>query len=142
MRVNVIDPNERFAQRPRQRFGRRNPNEQRTDQPWPVCDAHGLNLVECSIGLLQRFAEDGEDIFDVGAAGDFWDDAAVDGVEMGLRGNDVAEDRAAVLDDGGGGFVAGGFDAEDAGHGSILEAGDQREKIRSTSPLAAYKTRS
>ena len=45
--------------------------------------------------------------------GEFGDDAAVVGVDGDLRGDDVGERRRAALDDGGGGLVAGGFDAED-----------------------------
>ena len=57
--------------------------------------------------------DDGEDGFDVGAGGDFGDDAAVGLVEVDLGDDDVAQDFGAVLHYGGGGFVTAGFDAED-----------------------------
>jgi hypothetical protein len=47
------------------------------------------------------------------AAGKLGDDSAVAGVGGDLRGDDGAERVSAALDDGGGGLVAGGFDAED-----------------------------
>ena len=50
---------------------------------------------------------------EVVAGGDLRHDAAVLGVEVELRGDDVRAEVAAVLDDGGGGLVAGGLDAED-----------------------------
>ena len=52
----------------------------------------------------------GDDRAEVFAAGEFRDDAAVVGVDE-LRGDDVGEDGAAFGDDGGGGLVAGAFDA-------------------------------
>jgi len=56
---------------------------------------------------------DGIDGFDVGAGGDFGDDSAGGGVDVDLGDDDVGQDFAAVFDDCGCGFVAGGFDAED-----------------------------
>ena len=44
----------------------------------------------------------------------FEDDTAVRGVGRHLRSDDGRENARAVYDDGGGGFIAGGFDAEDA----------------------------
>lgn len=63
--------------------------------------------------------DDGEDGFEVGAGGDFGDNSAVGGENVNLRDDDVAEDVDAVFDDGGGGFVARGFDSEDF-HGAIV----------------------
>ena len=54
------------------------------------------------------------------AAGELRDDAAVEGVEVDLAGNDGGEGVGAMADDGGGGLVAGGFDAEDEAGGHDL----------------------
>jgi predicted GNAT superfamily acetyltransferase len=54
------------------------------------------------------------------AAGKFRDDAAVVGVDE-LRGDYVREDLVAVADDGGGGLVAGAFDAENEAVGHSRE---------------------
>ncbi len=64
-----------------------------------ACPAHG-------------FADDGDHVAQVLAAGKFGDDAAVVGVHQ-LRGDDVGKHGATVRDDGGGGLVAGAFDSED-----------------------------
>jgi hypothetical protein len=65
------------------------------------------------VGLLQGFGDDGGEGFEVGAGSDFRDDAAEFLVEVDLGGDDAGEDVNAIADNGGGGFVAGGFDAED-----------------------------
>ncbi len=52
-------------------------------------------------GIPQRLADDGMDRQDVLAAGDFEEDAAKTTVQLDLRSDDVAEDAATVLDDGG-----------------------------------------
>jgi len=107
-----------------------------------VGDGDGVDLVEGEVGLLEGFAEDGEDVLDVGAAGDFGDDAAVFGVEMGLGGDDVAEDFVAVGDDGGGGFVAGGFEAQNKCHGERIQKTEDRRQKQSmpTSTWAWHPT--
>ena len=59
------------------------------------------------------------------AAGELRNDAAVAGVGGDLRGDDRRKRARSALDNGCGGFVAGGLDAEDeagAGHGSSLVA--------------------
>ena len=61
--------------------------------------------------MREGFANDGDDLAEVFAGGEFGDDAAVFAVDVDLGGDDAGEDVAAVGDDGGGGFVAGGFDA-------------------------------
>ena len=58
-------------------------------------------------GIANEVARRGE----VFAGGEVGDDAAVFLMEVGLGGDDVGEDVETVGDDGGGGFVAGGFDA-------------------------------
>lgn len=61
----------------------------------------------------EGFVYDGQDPFDVGPRGDLGDDAAESLVERILRGDDGTEHVELVGDDGGGRFVAGGFNRED-----------------------------
>jgi hypothetical protein len=49
------------------------------------------------------------------ARGHFGIDTAVARVQFHLRGNDGQDEGAAVFNDGRGGFVAGGFNGEEAG---------------------------
>ena len=65
-----------------------------------------------TVRLLQRFAHDRDDLAQVLAGGKLGHHAAVFAVNRHLRGHDVRKDAAAVGDNRGGGFVAGGFDAE------------------------------
>ena len=58
-------------------------------------------------------ADDGEDGFDVRTGSYFGDDATVGSVDVYLGNDDIGKDFDAVFYDGGGGFVAAGFDAED-----------------------------
>ncbi len=46
------------------------------------------------------------------ASGDFGDNAAIGGVDIDLRNDDVGKNLATVFDDGGGAFVAAGFDTQ------------------------------
>ncbi len=66
----------------------------------------------------ERGADDGNDGAEVFAAGQLRNDSAVAGMGGDLRGNHGGEGARAALDDRGGGFVAGAFDAENeaAGH--------------------------
>jgi hypothetical protein len=51
-------------------------------------------------------------------AGDFGHHAGVPRVQIVLRGDDIAAHAAAVLDHGGGGLIATGFNAQDQRHRS------------------------
>jgi len=77
---------------------------------------------------VHGFADDRGDGAEVLAGGQLRDYAAIVGVDE-LRGDYVGEGLAAVADYGGGGLVAGAFDAEDEalGHISILVAGRRRD---------------
>jgi hypothetical protein len=61
-------------------------------------------------GPGERFADDIFGVPKVVAGGELGDDAAVGGVDRNLAVDDVGEDVPLVVDDGGSGFVAGGFE--------------------------------
>ena len=69
------------------------------------------DLIEPDVRLAQRLVDDRQQPLQVGAGGDLRHDAAEAGVQVGLRGDDVGQDRRLVGEDGGGGLVAGGFNA-------------------------------
>src|ERR1700678_1482382 len=66
------------------------------------------------VGWVDGFAEDWDDLEEICAGGKLGDDPAVFAVNFDLGGDDAGEDAFAVGDDGGGGFVAGGFDARNS----------------------------
>jgi len=79
------------------------------------------------------------------AAGQLGDDSAIAGVGGDLGGDDRGEDASAALDDGSGGLVAGGFDAEDEAalaHPFSLAAGvgwDSRASVPLTREVASWQ---
>ena len=124
MAFQVIDREQRQPGRKGQPLGRVDAHQQTARQPRPMRDPDGVQLGgACNVRLVQRLADDGLDGQHVLAAGDFGKDAAKAPVQVDLRGDDVAVDRAPVFDDRGRGFVATGFDGKDAGHGVLLEEG-------------------
>ena len=93
------------------------------DQARPGGRGDAIERREGHIGLRHRLGDDAVEGFDMGAGGDFGDDAAERGMLVDLRQHDVGQNAAALavrgeFDHGGGGFVAGRFDAEDD-HGFV-----------------------
>jgi hypothetical protein len=87
-----------------------------------MADSDGIDHAQAKTGLREGLADHGDDGFDVGAAGNLGDDAGVLLVEGVLAGDDAGADEDARLDDGGGGLIAGRFDAEDEDGGSGKKA--------------------
>ena len=88
-------------------------DEQRAGESGAVGDGYAVEFGEFEAGLFEGGVHDGEQGSHVFAGGDFGDYAAVAGVHFDLGGDYVGDDVSSVLDDGGGGFVAGCFDSED-----------------------------
>lgn len=63
-------------------------------------------------GLVESLVDDRKNGFEMGAGGNFGDDAAVGFEDVDLRDDDVAQNGTAVLNNGGGGFIAAGFEGE------------------------------
>lgn len=80
-------------------------------------DGDGVDFVplfcfgEVGEGVVEGLVNDGEDGFEMGAGGDFGDDAAIGFKDVDLGDDDIAQNIVAVLYNGGGGFVATTFDA-------------------------------
>ena len=68
-------------------------------------------------GPLERLVQERREVRQVGAGRDLRDDAAVAAVHVDLRGDDGRDDRAVLPEEGDGGLVAGGLEAEDEAHG-------------------------
>ena len=94
-------------------FGVGDANEERSGEAGTAGDGDGVEVGEGDVGLGQGGAHDGDDGAEMLAAGQLGDDSAIAGVGGDLGGDDRGEDASAALDDGSGGLVAGGFDAED-----------------------------
>ena len=111
--VQVIDRRQREPQRPRQRLRRGEPDEERPDQPGPARDRDALDVRQLGARLAERLAEDRRHELEVPARRDLGDDAAVAGVQVGLRRDDVGADLAVVGDESRGGLVTRRLEPED-----------------------------
>ena len=97
------------------------PTRRAPARPGPSVTAMASRSAKVTPASRDGGADDGDDGAEVLAGGELGDDAAVVGVDGDLRGDDVGEGFAAGADDGGGGLVAGAFDAEDqAGFGHVV----------------------
>ena len=96
-----------------QRASGESADKEGTDEARCVGYGDSVDVVNGKVGVFERFIDDGLDGFDMGASGDFRNDASVFGMDIDLRDDNVRQNMGAVCDDGGGGFVAGGFDSQD-----------------------------
>jgi hypothetical protein len=99
------------VQTPCEPLGGRPSDKQRAGQPRAPGGGNGVNILPGDVGLRERLGDDSGQELNVTARGDFGDDPPM-GAMLNLRMHYVGEDRAAVLHDGGRGFIAGGFNAE------------------------------
>jgi len=81
-----------------------------------------IKVAPAGLGLSHRFLDDGDGGEEVLAGGNLGDDAAVSGMNVHLRGDDVGQDLPPVLDNGGCCFVAGGLDAKELHFSNITDA--------------------
>src|SRR4029077_11594570 len=113
----MIDRDQRLVERVRERLAVGDAPEQGAHKGRAVGDADGVKVGEGEARLRQGFADYRDDLAQMFARGEFGNYSAVFAVNVDLRGDNRRKNVAAVGDDGGSGFVAGRFDAEDAGGG-------------------------
>ena len=109
----VVDGDEGLAGAEGEGLGVEDADKEGSGEAGAVGDGDGVEVGVLESGFGYGGADDRDDVAEVLAAGELGDDAAVVGVEGDLAGDDVREEIAAGADDGGGGLVAGGLDAED-----------------------------
>jgi len=115
--VEVINGEEGEVSGPGEGFCGGGADEEGADESGTVGDGDGMDVVEGEVRVGECGGEDGDEGFEMGATGDFGDDATETGVKGFGRGDGGGALVDAIGDDGGGGLVAGGFDAEDVdGH--------------------------
>ena len=91
--LEVVDGDERQPARPGERLRRGEADEQRADEPGPLGDGDSLDVVERHAGRSERLAHDRSDELEVAPRRDLGHDAAVAGVEIGLRRDDEESTR-------------------------------------------------
>ena len=116
MRGEMVDRDQRQLVRGGDPLGEVEADEQRRDQPGRMGHSHGVEVVERHARRLQRLVQGRADRGQVGACGEFRDDAAVRGVFGDLGRHRVGQDPFSVLHDRHGGFIAAGFDPQDQAH--------------------------
>jgi hypothetical protein len=77
---------------------------------------HRIDIGQRRAGIGQRRLDQRPERLDMRARRNLGDNAAERPMRRLLPGEPVSEDRAITGDERGGGFVAGGFEAEDQGH--------------------------
>ena len=117
VRLQMVDRDQRLVVHKRDCLGHGQSDDHAADQARSGGRGNAVERGERQLRLVHRLGDDGIERLDMGAGGDFRHHAAERGMLADLRKNDVRQDAALSfripLHHGGGGFVAGRFDAED-----------------------------
>ena len=112
MAADVVHGNQRLSGGETEPFCKIDPDEQRADQSRPRRDGDGIHSLDRLARVGKSLCGDLVDLFDVTARGDLRHDAAVEPMLGDLGIDDARQHAPSVLDDGGGGLVAGRFDGK------------------------------
>ena len=119
MGFEVIDGDQRLAERGGQRLGGGQPDQHAPDQAGAGRGGDGIDIAQRDAGLAAGLGDDVVEIAHMGARRQFGHDAAKGGVFIQLRAHDIGNDHApagiVAHNDGRGGFVAAGLDAQYGG---------------------------
>ena len=113
VRFEVVGRVKRFVMKDGKSAGGEGADKEATDEAWGMSDGDSVYVVDSKIGVFEGLIDDRIDGFNVRASGNFWDNAAVFGVDIDLRHNNIGQDFLSVFDDRCGGFVTGRFDTQD-----------------------------
>ena len=84
------------------------------DEAWGMSDGNGVNVGPIELSVSEGLVKDGVDGFDMGASGDFGNNATVGGMNIDLRDDDVGKNAVAIFDDGRCGFVTRTLNSKNA----------------------------
>lgn len=85
MAFQVIDGDERLAERPGKGLGVGHADQQSPGKPWAFGHGDGVEIGEVEAGLLHRFSDDRCDIAQVLAGGELGHHATPSGMDVELR---------------------------------------------------------
>jgi hypothetical protein len=113
----MVDRDQRAAQRPGDRLRERHANEQRADEPRPLRDRNRIDIGPTPAGIRQRSLDHAADVPNVLARGQLGDHATPLAVNGHLRRDDAGAyvprmQWRRVFHEGGGCFVARRFDTQ------------------------------
>ena len=116
MALEVIDRQKRLAMGKRYGLGHGEADDDATQQARPGGRCHAIECAELQPRFLHGIGDQPVEMGDMGAGGEFRHDAAIGRMVRDLRQHDIRQNPARPVSiaphHGGGGFVAGGFDAE------------------------------
>ena len=95
----------------------READEERADEAGAGRRDDETDVLEPGPRPFERLVQERREVRQVGARGDLGNDAAVAAVHVDLRRDDGRRDPAVLAEEGDGGLVAGGLEAEDEAHG-------------------------
>ena len=99
VRLEVVDRDERTAERVGHPFGSIHPDDQCTGEPWSLGDGDGVEIVAIDACLPQRLLDHWDDGRHMTSRGKLGHDAAVAFMEVELRRYDRGEDPASSRND-------------------------------------------
>lgn len=114
MGVQVIYPQQRQSQGNRQRFGSRQADHQRTGQPGRIGDRDAAQVAERDASPTKGRIDHGEDLLQMRLCRDLGNDSVVLFVQAILGRYDFAKYFELLINDSRRGFVASGFQCQDA----------------------------
>ncbi len=106
---DVVDGDQRHSQPEGGGLGEGHPHQQGPDQAGGVSDRYGVNVRLGNARLPEGLVRQAGDGLHMLAGGNFRHHAAINGVHVRRGGDDGGQHRPAVLNDGGGSLIAGGF---------------------------------
>ncbi len=109
MAADVVHRDQRHAQRRGAGLGKVDPHQHRADEAGGIGHGDGVDVLFLDPGRLDGAPGQDGDSLHMAAGGDLRHDAAVDRVQRRLGEDLIGEHLPAVLDDGDGGLVTGGF---------------------------------
>ena len=113
MSADVMDGDQRHAEREARGLGKADAGEQSADQAGRGRHRDRVDVAAAEAGFGQRMLDGLRDGLDVPPRGELRHDSAVFGVHLNLGIDRLGENGAAVFGQRRGRFVAGGFDGED-----------------------------
>lgn len=84
------------------------------DEAWGMSDGNGVNVGPIELSVSKGLVEDGIDGFDMRTSGNLGNNAAVGGMNIDLRNDDVGKNAVAIFDDGRCGFVTRTLNSKNA----------------------------
>ena len=112
----MIDCNQRLVAGHRQRFGGHQPDHHAANQARTSGGGDGIHIAQFQPGISQRCCDQRRQSLNMRARGNLGNHPAIRAVRVVLRGNMLGQDRAATVNQCGGGFVARRFNSEHNRH--------------------------